>query len=139
METTDKMETMEKMETTDKMETMEKMETKKTKKELQEEYKARKVIGGVFIIRNNRTGRILISSTNDLQGSRNRFAFSQSMGSAMHMKLQKDWEEYGPDQFSFEIIEEIQKNDKQTLEEFNEDIKLLKTICCEKMTGNLLY
>ncbi len=115
------------------------MDTKKTKKELQAQYKERKVIGGVYIIKNKETGQLFLASTPDMQGSQNRFEFSQKIGSCVQMKLQKDWAAYGPDAFVFEILEEIKKGDAQTQEEFSEDVKLLKEIYMEKLADSQFY
>ncbi len=47
------------------------------KKELKARYKDRRIIGGVFVIRNTATNKLFLDSTTDLQGSKNRFAFAQ--------------------------------------------------------------
>jgi len=109
------------------------------KKKLIAAYKERDVIGGVYVIKNNATGKLLLESTLELAGSKNRFEFSQKTGSAVSFKLQKDWNTYGKDAFTFEVLEELKKGESQTAEEFGADIKLLKEIWQEKLSAEDLY
>jgi hypothetical protein len=109
------------------------------KKELIAKYKERKIIGGVYAIKNGVTGRSLLLSAQDLQGSKNRFEFAQKTGSCVHPKLKDDWEAYGGKAFSFEIFEELEKMETQTPDEFKEDIKVLAEIWLEKFDSVELY
>jgi hypothetical protein len=116
------------------------MEVKmKTKKELQAEYKERKVIGGIFAVKNTLTGKMLLDSTSDLQGSVNRFEFSKKTGSCVSMKLQRDWTPASAPPFAIEILEELEKGANQTDAEFTTDLLLLKEIWLEKLADADLY
>jgi len=115
------------------------VENAKTKKELREQYKEREIIGGVYLIRNTRNGRILLEAAPDLGSAKNRFEFAQNTGSCVHMILQKDWSEHGCAAFSFEVLEELKKLDTQTKEEFKADVELLKEIWTEKYSNEELY
>ena len=95
-------------------------------------YKAREVIGGVYAITNTQTGEKLIESSLNLQGSRNRFDFSQNTGSCIYKKIQADWDRYGADAFAFEVLEELVKSDTQTDEQFAEDVETLKELWLSK-------
>ena len=110
-----------------------------TKKELIAQYKEREIIGGVFVIRNTLTDRILLSATTDLHGSRNRFAFAQQTGSCIDMKLQGDWKKQGAGQFVFEVLEDLKKGDTQTAKEFGADIEVLKGMWLENLSGRDFY
>jgi len=55
------------------------------------------------------------------------------------MKLQNDWNEYGKQIFMFEILEEYEKKETQTLEEFNNDIRVLEEMWLEKLDSVELY
>ena len=81
----------------------------KNRKELREAYKNRKVMGGVYVVRNSATGKTLVMSTTDLPGAVNRYAFARQTGGCFHPKLQKDLERCGKDAFSFETLEELEK------------------------------
>ena len=109
------------------------------KKALKAQYKERKVIGGVFVIRNTITGKLLLDAATDLQGSKNRFAFARQTGNCVDMKLQSDWKQQGANAFAFEILEELEKSETQTDAEFSADIKLLKEIWTEKLADKDLY
>ena len=115
------------------------MEEHKTKKEQVASYKERKITGGVYAIRNTRSGRLLLGATNDLQGSKNRFAFAQTTGSCVDMKLQSDWKAQGGGIFAFDPLEELTKGETQTAEEFKADIEVLRRMWAEKLAGKDLY
>jgi hypothetical protein len=102
------------------------------KKELIAKYKERKIMGGVYTIKNGATGRNLLLPSQDLQGSKNRFEFAQKTGSCVHPRLKEDWEAYGGKAFSLEILEELEKMETQTPDEFKEDIRVLLEIWLEK-------
>ena len=102
-------------------------------------YKERTVVGGVYAIRNNENGKMLLLSTTDLAGSRNRFDFSQSMGSCINMLLQQDWKKFGPGVFSFEILEQLEKKDEQSYKEFQNEIGVLLSMLLEKTPATCLY
>jgi len=109
------------------------------RKELKQAYKERKITGGVFIIKNNINGRILLDSAINIIGSKNRFDFSKATGSCVNLKLASDWKEFGKDAFTFEILEEIEKKEDQTEKDFGEDVKLLEEIWMEKLEGREFY
>ena len=109
------------------------------RKELIAKYKERKIIGGVYAIKNMTTGRALLLSAQDLQGSKNRFEFAQKTGSCIHPKLKDDWEVYGAKGFEFVTLEELEKLETQTPDEFKEDIKVLTEIWVEKFDPTELY
>jgi hypothetical protein len=113
----------------------------KTKKELADSYKARKIVGGVYVIRNTVGDKSLVECAVDLQGSKNRFEFSKSTGSCVEPRIQNDWNKLGAKGFSFEVLEEIAKDENRTNEEFKADILLLKEIWIEKLLkeGKILY
>jgi hypothetical protein len=103
-------------------------------KELKKQYEQRKIVGGVYRIKNMRGGKTLLEATTDIRGSRNRFDFSQKTGLCTDMRLQEDWKKWGADSFIFEILEEYEKEDSQTMEEFQSDISLLKGLWGEKLS-----
>lgn len=111
----------------------------KSKKELKMQYKERKVVGGVFVIRNTLKDKLLLDATTDLQGSKNRFAFAQQTGSCIHPKMQKDWQEQKGAGIDFEVLEELEKGETQTDAEFAADIMTLKELWKEKLAEKNLY
>ena len=98
---------------------------KQLKKEKLAAYKRRSVVGGVYSIVNTVTGKKMLSLTTDLQGSRNRFEFAQSMNSCVHHCLKGDWDLYGGQSFHFEKLQTIEKKENQTEDQFYDDIREL--------------
>jgi hypothetical protein len=115
------------------------MKDNKTKKELQAQYKERKVTGGVYAVRNTRSNKLLLEASTDLQGSKNRFDFAKVTGSCVHTKLNADWMEQGSGDFVYEVLEELEKGETQTAEEFKADVDLLREMWLEKLPDRELY
>jgi hypothetical protein len=109
------------------------------KKELINEYKNKKQIGGICKITNIKTGKILLITAPNIEAIKNRFEFSKKMDSCINCKLQNDWNKYGSDSFDFEIIEELEENNEQTAKEFNEDLNLLLEIYLNKLSNEDMY
>jgi len=109
---------------------------KKTKKELTSAYKQKPEEGGVFLIRNTATGKVLLDSSPNLAGQKNRFEFAKATKSCIHKKLEKDWKTYGCGAFEFEVLEELRQGDAQSSSEFAEDVKTLLEIWEEKFSGD---
>jgi hypothetical protein len=104
------------------------------RKELKQRYEQRKIVGGVYLIKNTRGGKMLLEATTDIRGSKNRFDFSQKTGSCVDMRIQSDWKKWGADAFVFEVLEEYEKGDSQTMNEFQSDISVLKALWDEKLS-----
>jgi hypothetical protein len=105
----------------------------KSRKEMTAAYKERKTLGGVYAIKNLKNGKIHLEVTANLQSSQNRFEFSRNTGSCVTPLLQKDWKDYGAENFAFEILEKIEMKDTQTPKEFQEDLKILYDLWTEKI------
>ena len=106
---------------------------------MQQEYKERKITGGVYLFRNAVTGKALIQSTSSIEKAKSLLEFSKSTGSCIHPILAKDWTTYGSEVFSLEILETLDKKDTQTNEEFREDIMALEDLWREKIGRDKLY
>lgn len=103
------------------------------------QYKERKVIGGVFIIKNTQNGQIMLEASANLQGSKNRFEFVKQTGVGFNLRMRNDWNKYGSSAFTFEVLEELEKKETQTEAEFHEDLELLKEVWMEKLNGHVFY
>lgn len=115
------------------------MKDKASKKALRAQYQERTITGGVYVIRNTHSGQILLESTTDLQGSRNRFDFAKKTGAGLNLKLQRDWNHLGADSFEFEVLEALEKGGAQTGESFAEDLALLEAFWKEKLKEAYYY
>ena len=109
------------------------------KRQVRAAYKERVVAGGVYAITNTVTGKRLVEATQSLAASRNRFEFARTTGLAVALKLQRDWDTYGPEGFVFEVLEELKKGETQAQQEFANDLKLLKELWLEKEHPAGLY
>jgi len=103
-----------------------------SKKDLKDQYKNRIVIGGVYGIKCNGSGRMWIKSTKDIAGQRNRFDFFVSTNSCPEPGMYSDWNQYGANSFSFVILEKLEKGETQTDKEFIDDLRILYDIWLEK-------
>jgi hypothetical protein len=112
---------------------------KQHRKDIISAYKERPIIGGVYGIKNMVNGKMLLLSTADLQGAKNRFQFCQLMNSCTYIKLQNDWKHLGAKSFVFETLEELKMQEGQTTREFKAELKVLEELWLEKLDGNKLY
>ncbi|MGI6091669.1 MAG: GIY-YIG nuclease family protein [Veillonellaceae bacterium] len=95
------------------------------KKQLKLEYKETPRPMGVFQIKNNANGKIFIDSSMNLPGSFNGQRFQLNMNGHSNKQLQQDWNTYGPDVFTFEILEKINP-DKIAKDDWREAVSNLK-------------
>lgn len=106
---------------------------KLSKKALKEQYKNKVAVGGVFRIKCGGSGAVWLRSTVDMQGSKNRFDFSQLNDSYPEPCMRDAWTAYGASSFSFEVLEEIKMRKTQTQREFAEDINVLLLLWTERV------
>ncbi|MDD4489658.1 MAG: GIY-YIG nuclease family protein [Paludibacter sp.] len=97
----------------------------KTRKELKEEYKQMKFKMGVFQIKNNINGKIFIGSSLDLKAIWFAQKLQLDMGMHQNSELQKDWNEFGSENFSYEILDEIKKSEDKPID-YKKEIKTLE-------------
>jgi len=104
----------------------------KTRKELKREFKEKKRTAGVFQIRNTVNGKILLGSSLNLDGPLNSHRFMLTIGSHRNAALQKEWNEYGPDKFVFEILETVKIKDEPGFS-IKDELILLEQIWIEEL------
>jgi hypothetical protein len=104
----------------------------KTRKEIHREYKERVKPSGIFQIRNMANGKVLLGSSLNLEGPLNKHRFMLKINGHPNKELQKDWNELGPDQFSFEILETVQFSDNPNFN-LKDELTLLEEIWLEKL------
>ncbi len=85
----------------------------KTKKELKNEYKQMKSPMGVFRIRNIVNGKILIDSSTNMNSKWNRHKTELRFGTHRNSELQKDWKQFGEENFIFEIVSELKQLEEE--------------------------
>jgi group I intron endonuclease len=103
-----------------------------SKKDLKREYKERRKPAGVFQIKNTANGKVLLGSSLNLEGPLNAHKFMLTIGKHKNEALQKDWDEYGPDTFVFEILEEVKVKEDPDFN-LDDELTLLEQIWIEKL------
>ncbi len=104
----------------------------KTREELKREYKERRKPAGIFQVRNKVNGKVLLGSSLNLEGPLNSHKFMLAIGRHRNEKLQQEWNEYGADQFVFEVLEEVKFKDDPEFN-LNDELTLLEEIWLEKI------
>jgi len=104
----------------------------KTKKDIKREYKEREKIAGVFQVKNLANGKVLLGSSLNLHGPLNSHRFMLQIGSHRNNVLQQEWNEYGPDNFIFEILEIVEVKDDPKFN-LSDELTLLEEIWLEKL------
>lgn len=79
---------------------------KKNRKMLLEEYKQLKTYMGVIQITNNASGKIYIATCPNLKNKWLSIKGQLVMGRFGNALLQKDWDELGPEFFTYEVLED---------------------------------
>ena len=104
----------------------------KSKQDIKREYKERSKAAGVFQVRNTANGKILLGSSLNLEGPLNGHRFMLSIGRHRNEELQKEWNEYGPDHFVFEILEVVKGKDDPNFN-LDDELTLLEEIWLERL------
>jgi hypothetical protein len=104
----------------------------KSRKELNREYQERPKPAGVFQVKNTANGRILLGSSLNLDGALNGHRFMLKTGSHRNKELLSDWNEYGADNFVFEILEVVDVRDNPNFN-LSDELTLLEMIWLEKL------
>lgn len=102
------------------------------RKERKDQYKNRKVIGGVYRICCGTSGKSWMRAAVDLQGAKNRFAFFVTTNACPEPAMAQAWKQHGAASFSLEVLEEMEKKETQTPDEFAQDIDALFELWKEK-------
>jgi len=109
------------------------MENKmKSRKDIHREYNERVKPSGIFQIKNISNGKVLLGSSLNLEGSLNKHKFMLKIGSHTNKALQNDWDEFGPEKFAFEILEEVKVIDSPNFN-LKDELTLLEEIWLEKL------
>lgn len=111
---------------------------KQRKKELASAYAQSFRPMGVYQIRNTRNGKVLIRSSMDLDGARNRFEFMKQMDTNTLPELKADWQQYGGGVFEFEELDRIkpreeQLADRSELKKYQDEVDALAELWVDKL------
>lgn len=102
------------------------------KKELKEQYKQTKQPMGIYQIRNRANGKIFIGHSENLTAVFNREEFQLKHGSHPCRELQQEFQHFGPEQFSYEVLDTLEaKMDEGGAS--TKDLRLLEEMWAEKL------
>ncbi len=103
------------------------------KKELKLQYKQMRPQMGIFSIRSKVNNKCYIQATQDLRGVIN--GAKARLGGGLHpnRELQKEWEDFGSENFTIEILENLEYDKDESKTDYTEDLALLQMIWEEKL------
>ena len=104
----------------------------KSKKELKSAYKNIRFPMGVFQIRNQVNGKIFVGSSMNLEKIFNRHRFELEMGSHRNTSLQKDWNEFGAENFIYEILGEVKYEEEKAVN-YDQEVKIMEEMFLEEL------
>ena len=103
----------------------------KTNKELKNQYKQQKSPMGVFQIKNKVNNKVLVDSSTDMLSKWNRHKAELKFGNHRNRSLQKDWKEYGEENFVFEVLSELKHNNEGNVN-YKAELKVLEEMVIEE-------
>ena len=103
--------------------------------ELKRQYKETPKQAGIFLVTNTQNGKVLLGSSTNLHGPLNKHRFLLTHRMHPIKRLQEDWDRYGAQAFTFEVVEVIQAKDDPAFC-LEDELRLLEEIWIEK-TGAL--
>jgi hypothetical protein len=103
------------------------------KKELKEEYRRMKPAMGVFSIQSKITRKYYLEGTTDLKARMNRTVFQLNFGSHPNRELQMDWQKWGQENFTLNIIDELPYAEDLTAKDYQDEVLELQSIWEEKL------
>ena len=111
------------------------------RRELKRQYKMTRPDMGLFIVRCNNNSKVLVQATPDLRTVQTGILIR--LGSNMHpnRELQKEWNEFGEQAFSMEVLETLAYDEDASKTDYKEDLKLLQSMWEEELIkeGKQLY
>jgi hypothetical protein len=107
------------------------------KRELIREYKERKVRQGVFAVRCAANAGVWVSASRNLDTQQNGIWFQLKLGNHPNKALQAAWNDAGAERFGFEVLEEIDNENKLLIPELLKErtAHWLETLGAAKLAG----
>ena len=104
----------------------------KSNKELKEAYKNYKPPMGVFQIKNETNGKILVEGNTNMTAIWNRYRLQLAMNNHPNKALQSDWNTFGESQFTFTVIDTLEEKEESNLD-YAKEVKLLEGMYLEEL------
>ena len=102
-----------------------------TKKELKNQYKERRFPMGVFQIKNEANGKILLDSGLNMPAKWKRHLTELKFGSHRNKVLQQEWKQFGETAFVYEVVAELEY--KSTTEDYGKEVAILAELYLEEL------
>ena len=102
------------------------------KKELKKQYKQTAQLMGIYQIRNKVNGKLLIGSAMNLPGKINSNKFQLKLRVHKNPALQKDYDEFGVDNFEFEVLDRLEPAGDLN-QDYTSDLAMLEEMWLEKL------
>jgi len=106
------------------------------KAELKNEYKMNPRQGGIYIIKNTVNGKIFIGSGPNVEGQINKQKFMLGINSMPVVELQNDWNKYGEEKFTFEILDRLKRKEEMSSKDYKNELLLLEEMWVDKLKVN---
>jgi len=111
---------------------------KQKKKELAAAYTQTFRPMGIYQIRNVKNDKVFVDGSMDLDGARNRLAFSIQTNINTITELQQDWKTYGGSCFVFEELDRIKPsedavNELSEMKKYRDDVNALLDLWLDKL------
>jgi hypothetical protein len=103
-----------------------------SKKQLKRQYQQTPRPMGIFLIRNEVKNKVFLGASLNLPGIINRHKFQLQNGMHANKALQKDWNEFGSNNFSFEIVDELAPRSEPGTN-YKEELDQLEYLWLEKL------
>jgi hypothetical protein len=100
--------------------------------ELKKAYKQSHTPMGILQIKNNINGKEFIVSSANLPGTINKYQFSLKYKVCVVKELQQDWDMYGEENFSFNVIDNLEPKEDPAYN-YKEDLKTLQDLWIDKI------
>ena len=102
------------------------------KKELKKAYKQTIQPMGIYQIKNKVNGKIFIGWTKNIKGKFNSIQFQLTNGSFIINSLQEDFNKYGFDNFSYDVLDQLEPNEDPAYD-YTNDLVTLEELWLEKL------
>ncbi len=101
--------------------------------ELKRSYKENPPLAGIFKITNKANGKIYIDKGLNVQGVLNRQEFQLKNGSHKNEELLLDWKKFGPENFTFEVIDNLKPSDNPSFD-INTELSDLESVWLNELS-----
>jgi group I intron endonuclease len=102
------------------------------KKEMKRQYKQNPPPMGIYQIRNLVNGKLLIGNSKNLNGKLNSHKFQLNSGVHINPELQKEYNQYGEENFVFEIVDKLDPKEDPAYN-YDDDLITLEELWLEKL------